>query len=535
MNTKHTILALFLMVISSVFAQNCDYLFDAITKDTYFITSNEITGINGNADIPVVAKYDLNGQEIWRIEDSFDANYTNLDFIELFDFSNNELYALLTILDTHQNSNSNKQIWKIDAQNGSILWKSAIYVSDRDANASLIDYDTNTFLFYNPLRNNNGGTIEGFEVFSFQKNDGAVQPIFEVNIPQKDIQIVKDSKNNLIYTYYHPILHTLTFRKINLTDFKSVIWEKDFNQDSGNATIETIEKMVIDKKDDLYLFGHNANFDLDLIKINTRDGSEIWSKNNICYDNHLSDYKLTKDYLYISLKHQFIGSVTTSFFMKKINNNTGVTEWSTQLEMDILGASNASNGTNQAIYSFDLDCNKDIFATGYYGSLNYAPGAFGVMKINGQTGAKINDITCTLNPSFVDLYSVGLKSFVINEIPYFLGNMEYDPNKSTRFIIKSDNNLSAATNYYENCGLLAEADLNLDKILTVYPNPVTDILTIKSESTLSKITILDLNGKILLTKKTDLNQINLSNIETGIYLLKIKTGNKVMIQKLVKL
>lgn len=531
---KFTLFTIFILVIVPVFGQdNCDYMFDAQLINNEFIIANEIKGINGNPDIPVIVKTDLNGQEIWRIEDSIDTGYINLSRIELFSFTNNEMYALLTILDSHQNSPLNKEIWKIDIQNGTILWKSSIFVSDQDAKANLIDYNSDEILFYNPLRNNNGGDINGFEVYKFQKNDGTITYTFSSNYPQKNIQIVKDTKGNLIYTYYHPTLHTLSFRKINLTDFKSVIWQKNF-RNNPNAKIEIIEKMLINAKDELYLFGHNTAYDTDLIVVNSNTGEQLWSLNNIRNDHFISDYKFTPNTLYLSYKHQFVGAVTTSFNIQKIDLNSHSILWNSQLSMNVTGNPTNNTGNNQAIFSFDLDCNNMIYATGYYASQNYVPGAFGVMKINAQDGSKVNDLTITLDANNVDEYSIGLKTFIANGNPYFLGNLQYSNIASTRVIVKTDTNLNQVISTNNHCSVLGVLNDKFETSISISPNPVKDdILKIETSESILRIDLLSLNGKLLISKTTNLNQLHLTDLQSGIYLLRLKTANRIHYKKII--
>jgi hypothetical protein len=63
----------------------------------------------------------------------------------------------------------------------------------------------------------------------------------------------------------------------------------------------------------------------------------------------------------------------------------------------------------------------------------------------------------------------------------------------------------------------ASANLNeLASNITVYPNPATDILNVNMNGTKQ---IIDLNGKVLVT--TNLNNIEVSNLNSGVYILSI--------------
>lgn len=71
---------------------------------------------------------------------------------------------------------------------------------------------------------------------------------------------------------------------------------------------------------------------------------------------------------------------------------------------------------------------------------------------------------------------------------------------------------------------------------SIYPNPVENILQIKNENKMSEITVYDLTGKVL--KKVLVNaehsELNLSELSSGNYLLKIKEKETEKIYKIIK-
>lgn len=66
-----------------------------------------------------------------------------------------------------------------------------------------------------------------------------------------------------------------------------------------------------------------------------------------------------------------------------------------------------------------------------------------------------------------------------------------------------------------------------EKIFTVYPNPVNNVLNIRGAEKISKIQIVDINGRVVLTRETEFEQIDVSAIQKGVYLMNIisKEGN----------
>lgn len=76
---------------------------------------------------------------------------------------------------------------------------------------------------------------------------------------------------------------------------------------------------------------------------------------------------------------------------------------------------------------------------------------------------------------------------------------------------------------------------NEKETLQIYPNPVRNVLNIKTELPIFQYEIYSLDGKKLLTgKNVDNSKINVSNLQKGNYLLKAKTKNNEQITKFIK-
>jgi Secretion system C-terminal sorting domain/Calx-beta domain len=70
--------------------------------------------------------------------------------------------------------------------------------------------------------------------------------------------------------------------------------------------------------------------------------------------------------------------------------------------------------------------------------------------------------------------------------------------------------------------------------LKVYPNPVTDILNIESSSTISKISMVNLLGQEVKSINNPANAIDVSELESGVYLLKMTSDAGSKIVKITK-
>ncbi len=77
-------------------------------------------------------------------------------------------------------------------------------------------------------------------------------------------------------------------------------------------------------------------------------------------------------------------------------------------------------------------------------------------------------------------------------------------------------------------------DIN-DETIKLYPNPVMDKLYIENTSQINRISVIDLSGKQVISLNYPDNEIDLSNLQKGIYLIQLETGNgDQVIRKIVK-
>lgn len=70
--------------------------------------------------------------------------------------------------------------------------------------------------------------------------------------------------------------------------------------------------------------------------------------------------------------------------------------------------------------------------------------------------------------------------------------------------------------------------------LSIFPNPVKDVLTINYDKAISQIYVYDVNGKLVKTITTVDNTINVSDLSEGVYMLNIQTEEGLIVRKIVK-
>ena len=90
--------------------------------------------------------------------------------------------------------------------------------------------------------------------------------------------------------------------------------------------------------------------------------------------------------------------------------------------------------------------------------------------------------------------------------------------------------IDAHASFNENCPTVGIKENNVS--LSIYPNPVNDVLNIETDNEIGKIEILDLSGKVISIENQ--KEINISNFSGGVYFVKVFTVKGIAIQKILK-
>lgn len=69
---------------------------------------------------------------------------------------------------------------------------------------------------------------------------------------------------------------------------------------------------------------------------------------------------------------------------------------------------------------------------------------------------------------------------------------------------------------------------------STYPNPVRNVLNISTDASLQKVEVYDILGKTVLSAKGDSKSIDVSSLNSGVYLLNITSENGVATKKFIK-
>jgi len=139
-----------------------------------------------------------------------------------------------------------------------------------------------------------------------------------------------------------------------------------------------------------------------------------------------------------------------------------------------------------------------------------------------------NLITYTKQPTMTQYYS---------NAPYVAGVYEGHSN-----ILTSIGNVNGSlniNNFSVTVIEVANSTLGIQKnekdVISIYPNPVKDILSFQSNSPIKMVSIYNTLGAVVLSAKAlNNNNLNVSNLTSGIYMIKIQTDNGIETIKMIK-
>ena len=106
-------------------------------------------------------------------------------------------------------------------------------------------------------------------------------------------------------------------------------------------------------------------------------------------------------------------------------------------------------------------------------------------------------------------------------------------NRTSNVLISGDSGVSPKTIAITQSAVLASGETKTF-VTTLYPNPTSDVLNIETQQKISKIEIYDLSGKLLKTADGKNKQVSVSQLNKGMYVIRIYTENGVVNSKFIK-
>lgn len=243
------------------------------------------------------------------------------------------------------------------------------------------------------------------------------------------------------------------------------------------------------------------------------------------------------------------GTVTTS----AATNGTRSVNFISNGYMDEAGMEKTITGYNQTQYSFDYKI-EDIDGSDYTMAvwdssyeavgafvINYAQGNVRILDADNSTGL----VNTTLNITPGVWYNFKMVvNMTAKTVEYFVNNISYG--------VKAVNPIATGFNiidfYYDDFGSGFTVDnikiedaslLSTNEILTkdsfsISPNPTANFVNIKTDSKINYVEVLDLSGKKVFNDLSGKNQIDISSLTSGNYILKVNTSKGILTKKIIK-
>ena len=226
-----------------------------------------------------------------------------------------------------------------------------------------------------------------------------------------------------------------------------------------------------------------------------------------------------------------VSAITTLIELNCIDNNLTSIDVSSNTNLDILKVYNneltSLNVTSNTALT-DLECNGN-----YITSLDVSNNLDLIWLITGNNNITSLDLSANTSLIYLECNDNALTSLnIANGNNASLVTADFDAtNNPNLTCIEVDNvaysttnwtNIDATASFSTNCGALSVDDFSLNTV-SIYPNPTTSVLNIKMDSNLKSATIYSILGKKVL--ETTSNNINTSNLNSGLYLIKIASEN----------
>ncbi len=378
--------------------------------DKIIIAGNSFTK---QKNFPTVMCVDTLGNVLWDSSVSDTSTYANLyqgsGIQKIILGSDGFLYSLA--------SANGFFVWKIDPANGNILWKKPIPSSYQDY-LYLMDYDAGKFIVTYAVNPVSGQLGYGNKIAFINKLSGDTIYTKHIGNSYDGFGLAIDNQKNIYCTRFDSV------DKLDAAYPHNRIWSKRYSL----LPVNNYHGLYCDTvQNELFCFGNiNSTFKRPLIvKVNTATGTSVSSYTIPSYaEAKFQSMVVKNNFLYINWRHIYVGGGTYPYLVTKYDKSSGTAPWSIAYSFTGVGSFSSHSGNGSSALSIDIDNNDDVYATGYYGDANYGPENWGIIKINGSGGNIVYEKTITDDSLHYNNISTGMAACVINNQPYFVGNLE---------------------------------------------------------------------------------------------------------------
>lgn len=192
--------------------------------------------------------------------------------------------------------------------------------------------------------------------------------------------------------------------------------------------------------------------------------------------------------------------------------------------------STSAAGKNDWLFSYPIYLkNGETVTAKYYTSIGNESAEPATLKVAVANAPDKNSIFENLNTQTVSQQTYTERSVSYTATAdgvYYIAFGNTTPKVTTTTALRLDNISFTKNN-------LAVIDINKTNIKT-YPNPVVDVLNIKTDDTIKSVEIYAIDGKLIKRVEGNNSKVDFRNYQKGSYLVKIETNKSITSQKVIK-
>jgi surface protein len=316
----------------------------------------------------------------------------------------------------------------------------------------------------------------------------------------------------------------------NVTDMSSMfsadnyVFETAFNQDIGGWDVSNVTNMT-------FMFGRSSSFNQDI---------GDWDVGNVLVMSYM--------FLRATSFNQDIGRWNTanvkemrSMFTSATSFNQDISAWDVGNVTNMMSMFGDVSGPSPIPYTGATSFNQDLsawdvsnvtvmlFMFNEASSFNQNIGAWNVSKVTNMS--QMLNFSGLSKDNYDSILIEWSEQDVQSNVPFGVRDVNYCNGEEARQKLIDDFGW-IITDGGLDCATASIEDQNqLD--ISIYPNPTNDKLFIQGLSDATKVSIYNVLGKLVLSQ-TISKEIDVNNLQSGIYIIKIADEQKEIVRKFIK-
>ena len=300
---------------------------------------------------------------------------------------------------------------------------------------------------------------------------------------------------------------------INVTDAEGMVKSKDFIIETipvyDNLSICYVTSDEVETDNNRIFISNDGSYNVNVVEI-LREGSVQGQYDKIGEINPNEE-----SYLDITSNNQ---TVSYNYKVRVRDNCNAISESSLQHKTILLQANKAADGSINLSWSA-------------YEGISY--GTYDIYRKEKKNNSTF-ELLISLSASNLSYNDTDANSNT-KSYDYYIG---IDLNNACNFSSNTKNKSLANEQIKSNIKIVESAlgidDETLSEGLNLYPNPVSNTLSIESKLPLSKVEVYSVLGQRVKDINSDFNSISTDNLSNGIYLIRIYSEKGVVVRKIIR-